>query len=335
MSTALDALVVRAAGLSTHLLDPPGRAALLRCGDLPHLARELSRLGYATAETRPEAADLELAIRRGAGARLRQLARWGPSAALGPLLFALEDLRSLRALVRGAAAAQPAEVRLAGLLPTPTLPERAQAELARAPAVGAVAALLATWRSPWAPALRPARAGEPDLLQLDVALARLAAGVALRAARDLGASWLRFVQEGIDLDNLRTARILAGRPHDLAPVALFLPGGRALPEPAFRRLATTEPDDLTRVLGKVLAGTPLAALLPPGPAQALTFERDVDELRRRQWRRAARREPLGAAPVVSYLLELRAEVSLLQHTVWGVALGAPPSRRRAVREGAG
>ncbi len=327
MTASLDALVVRAAGLSGHLLDPAGRAALLRAGDFAGIARELGTRGYAIADPRPDAPALELAVRRGAGARLRQLARWEPGEALGRLLFALEDQRSLRGLLRGAAAGVPAAARLAGLLPTPTLPERVQAELARQPSVAAIAALLAAWRSPFAPALRPARAGHPDLLALDVALARIAAGMALQAARGLGGGWRGFVRESIDLDNLRTALVLMGRGGELLPASLFLPGGEALTLEGCTRIAAAAPDQAGVIVPRALAGTTLAALLPPEIVDAATLERDVEDRRRQAWRRRARRDPLGAAPVVSYLLALRAEVVFLQRAVWGVALGAPPPRR--------
>ena len=327
MTASLDALVVRAAGHAAHLLDPAGRAALLRAGDFPALARELGAHGYAVPDPRPEAPALELAIRRGAGARLRQLARWEPGEALGRLLFALEDQRSLRALVRGAAAGLPADARLAGLLPTPTLPERVQAELARLPSVAAMAALLAAWRSPFAAALRPARAGHPDLLMLDVALARTAGEMVRQAARRLGGDWRGFVRETTDLDNLCTALLLMGRGGELLPASLFLPGGESLTLEGCTRIAGAAPDQAGVLLPRLLGGTPLAALLPPEIADPATLERDLDDLRRQAWRRRARRDPLGAAPVVSYLLALRAEVVFLQRAVWGVALGAPPLRR--------
>lgn len=327
MTATMDALVVRAAGLSAHLLDPAGRAALLRAVDFATIARELGARGYAVADPRPDAPALELAIRRGAGARLRQLARWEPGEALGRLLFALEDQRSLRGLLRGAAAGVPAEARLLGLLPTPTLPERVQAELARLPSVAAIAALLAAWRSPFAPALRPARAGHPDLLSIDVALARTAGAMALAAARQLGGGWRGFVREAIDLDNLRTALLLVGRGGDLLPASLFLPGGEALTLEGCTRIAAAAPDQVAALLPRVLAATTLAPLLPPEIGDPATLERDLADRRRQAWQRRARRDPLGAAPVVSYLLSLRAEVVFLQRAVWGVALGAPPPRR--------
>lgn len=328
MSAGLESFTVRAAGLAGRLLTPEGRHRILGATDLPTLARELSAAGYPSAEARPDAPSLELAVRRGASARLRQLARWDPEGRLGPLLFADEDRRSLRAVLRGAVAELSPEARLAGTLPTPRLPERALAELARQPSVAAIAALLAVWRSPYAEPLAAALEDKPDLLELEVALGRRIAADQLRAAgRDPG--WRDFVQESIDLDNLRTALILAGRGDEIEPAHLFMPGGAVLTAERFANIARA-PDAATgyRLAASAWAGTALAAPVDRGHIAPLALEPELEDLRRRAWRRRARGEPLGAAPVVYYLLRLRAEVRLLQRVVWGLALGAPPARRR-------
>ena len=330
MSRSNDALVVRAAGLSTRLLDQEGRAAAIRATDFGALTRDLAARGYLAEEIRPDATALEVAIRRGASARLRQLARWDPEGPLGPLLFAMEDRRSLRALLRGAQAALPADVRLAGLLPTPTLPERVLAELARQPSVAAMVGLLALWRSPYAPALAPARSGPPDLLALEVALARDTSRRALEVARRQGGGWTDFVRESIDLDNLRTALTLTGRGDELEPATHFLEGGDRLTEDRFRQIATAQdPDRAVQLAARVWDGTPLHPIILHHGRDPLRLERELDEARRQLWRRRARREPLGAAPIVSYLLRLRAEGQVLQRAVWGLALGAPALRRQA------
>ncbi len=328
MSAGLEAFTVRAAGLAGRLLTPEGRHRILGAPDLPGLARELSAAGYPSAEARPDAPSLELAVRRGASARLRQLAHWDPAGRLGPLLFADEDRRSLRAVLRGAVANLSPEARLAGTLPTPRLPERALTELARQPSVAAIAALLAVWRSPYAEPLAAALDDKPDLLELEVALGRRIAADQLRAAgRDAG--WRDFVRESIDLDNLRTALILAGRGDEIDPAHLFIPGGVVLTAERFASIART-PDAAAgyRLAASAWAGTALAAPVDRGHIAPLALEPELEDLRRRAWRRRARGEPLGAAPVVYYLLRLRTEVRLLQRVVWGLALGAPPARRR-------
>lgn len=332
MSAGLESLTVRAAGLAARLLTPEGSHRTLSATDLPTLARELSAAGYPSAEARPDAPALELAIRRGASARLRQLARWDSTGRLGPILFADEDRRSLRAVLRGAVAGLSPEARLSGTLPTPRLPERALNELARQPTIAAVAALLALWRSPYAAPLAAAQHGKPDLLELEVALGRQIGADQLQAAgADPG--WRDFVRESLDLDNLRTALILAGRGDEIAPDHLFIPGGAVLSADHFMRIARA-PDAAEgyRIAAPAWAGTPLAAAVDRGQVAPLALEPELADLRRRAWRRRARTEPLGAAPVVHYLLRLRAEVRLLQRAVWGLALGAPIARRRDTEE---
>ena len=52
-------------------------------------------------------------------------------------------------------------------------------------------------------------------------------------------------------------------------------------------------------------------------------------------RRSARHDPLGAAPVLAYVLRLRAQVVALRGYLWGVALGVPPAApRRGARDAA-
>lgn len=333
MSRAGEALVVRAAGLSTRLLGATGRSAVLAAPDLAALARELAARGYLSGEPRPDAAALEMGIRRGASARLRQLARWDPDATLAPLLFGGEDQRSLRALLRGAHAALPAEVRLAGLIPTPILPERVLAELARQPTVAAIATLLALWGSPYAEPLAPARSGPVELLKLEVTLARFITARALVAARRQGGGWSEFVQESIDGQNLETALTLAGRGDELEPEQHFLAGGARIDLEQFRRLARAGGRELAVPLAaRLWAGTPLEAAIRRSGEDPLELARAVDGYRRQHWRREARGAPLGAAPVIHYLLTLQADVRLLQRAAWGLALGAPPSRRQAATE---
>ncbi len=324
----MNALIVRAAGLSTHLLDADGRARVLGAADFSTLTRELAAAGYLSAESRPDAAALETAIRRGASARLRQLARWDQGQRLAPILFGDEDRRTLRALLRGAVAALPAEARLLGAIPTPTLPERVQAELARQQSVAAIVILLTLWRSPYAEPLQPGRTGEPDLLSLEVALGRAVLEDSLRAAgRDRG--WRDFLSESVDLDNLRTGLVLAGRGDELAPERLFLPGGAHLTQETFTGIArSASPEEGLSIAARAWAGDPLAGVFRRGGAALLSLESAIDTVRRRAWGRRARFEPLGAAPVVHYLLCLRREVVVLQRAVWSLSLGVPALERQ-------
>jgi hypothetical protein len=52
----------------------------------------------------------------------------------------------------------------------------------------------------------------------------------------------------------------------------------------------------------------------------------------RALRLEARRDPLGAAPVLAYVLRLRSQVVALRRCLWGMELGLPPAGRAAAFE---
>ena len=148
MKARWEDLATRARGLATHLLGRADLDGLARAESLDALADVLRARGFLPAGGPATPGALELAVRRMAGARLAVLAAWGHARnTLLAVVFEDEDRRSLRALLRGAVRAAPPEERLAGLIPTPGLPERALAELAGQPTPGAIAALLTAWGS--------------------------------------------------------------------------------------------------------------------------------------------------------------------------------------------
>src|SRR5690606_37304907 len=91
-----------------------------------------------------DASALDRAVTAVAEGEMRLLDRWltaGQRAALAPL-FADEDRRSLRRVLRGLAAGVPAARRAGGALPTPTLPRRLLAAVAQQPSPATVATML-------------------------------------------------------------------------------------------------------------------------------------------------------------------------------------------------
>lgn len=320
----------RARGLGTHLLDDAQLTRLAGAPDLPAVAEGLRAAGMLVPEnpagTTPAA--LDLAVRRAAAAALRTLARWcGPRAATLAVIFEDEDRRSLRAILRGAAQHAPPEARLAGLIPTPGLPEGPLQELSRQATAATVVALLVAWRHPYASALRPeATSAHPDLLLLEAALNRRFAERALTGARRGGPAaglLVRYVRDQIDLENAYTALNLAGTDRDARIDELFLPGGRRLPLERFRSTAVAP--------GAAVAAADLAAVLgepfrryaaDPGGMEEAALRLQIGALARAQ-----RLAPLGPAPALLFALRLRAQVIVLRRIVWGVALGAPPSLR--------
>jgi len=336
MTARCEALVARAAGLRSHLLDQAARQACARPHTLGGLARELAQRGYPIESTAPDAPDLETAIRRGAAARLRLLARWDPPGNATTILLAGEELRALRALVRGAVEGLPAEARLAGLIPTPRLPESGLDLLARQTGVADIAALLTRWRSPWAEAFAAARGTEPDLLAIETGLGRLFARRTLAAASRSCRRLTEYARESVDLLNLRSAVLLAGRTDEVDPAALFLPGGRLTRDDFLHTAAAPDGATLAERLGPRLGDTGLAEQLHRHAGEPTLLERGLAQWRLARWRAVARTEPLTAAPVIAYVLALQGEVTALLRLTWSIALGVPTPGAEAagVREAA-
>jgi vacuolar-type H+-ATPase subunit C/Vma6 len=318
-------LNARARGLGTHLLGARAVQGLAQAADVPALGDALRRHGYPLEEGAAAPELLELALRRMAAHRLRVLARWcGPRVAVLTVLFEDEDRRSLRAILRGAAQHAPADARLAGLIPTPALPERALRELANQPTPAAVVALLTAWRYPYGTALRPAVSpAQPDLFTLELLVNRTFAARATRAARGTGLL-ATYTRETIDIENACTAVVLAEQGRDVAPRETFLPGGRALSLAAFLKAGAMGTAALAgREIATALGGTPVGAVFANLNGDLTGLEEAILRARIHSLARAARRSPLGPAPLLAYALRLRAEVRDVQRIIWGVALRVP------------
>jgi len=317
-------LNARARGLATHLLSGPQVTMLAQAPDAAALGEALRHYGYPLEEGAASPAVLELALRRMAADRLRLLARWcGPRAGVLAVLFEDEDRRSLRALLRGTLQHAPAELRVAGLIPTPTLPERALRELADQATPAAVAALLTAWRNPYGSAiLAAASAAQPDLLTLELLINRTFATRASHAAR--GAGLLAdYVRETVDLENAYTALVLAEEGRDVSPRETFLAGGRHLSQAAFEAAcAAGSAAGAGRHIAAAFVNTHFGPVFarPSGDAG---LETAVLRARIHSLVRAGRVHPLGPAPLLTYALRLRAETLDVQRIIWGVALQAP------------
>jgi vacuolar-type H+-ATPase subunit C/Vma6 len=326
VKTRWEDLAARTRGLATHLLGPAQLADLATQADLPALADALRALGFPVAEERATMPErLELAVRRVAGARLWTLARWaGPRNAVLAVVFEDEDRRSLRALLRGAVLgpAAPPSQRLGGLIPTPELPERALAELARQPTAADVVTLLTAWRNPYGPPLAAAAAGTAvDLLALEHALNRTFAERARRGARAARSRDLsEFVRDTIDIENALAAFVMSAAPGGatLTVEPEVVPGGKRITQQLFLdAVGAAEPRAAARLLA--------ARLAPLLTADMLESEAAILNARRATLRQQVRRNAIGAATVLLYVLDLRAEALALQRIIWGLALAAPRS----------
>ena len=318
----------RARGLALHLLTRDELGQLTGACGLDELASRLRRAGFG--EGLPgrgaNASSLELAVRRAAAARHALMARWcGERSERLVVVFEDEDRRSLRALLRGASAGAAAERRLSGLIPTPSLPERALEELARLRTPGEIVAILALWRNPYAKALQ-AEVGrlEPGLLRLELALNRHFASRSVRAARWESRELRRFVTEAIDIENVVSALLLAPGSTDVEAEEAFLAGGTHVAREVFLLASRGGSTDASAsALAESLKSTPFAEPLRRHAGEPAKVERELFRARLREWMQEARSNPLSPAPFLAYMLRLRAQVMDLQNIVWGIAIGAP------------
>lgn len=334
-----DDVNARAKGLASHLLTPEAIAGLAEAGDLRELSRAFAGLGVVPEEIPDVTAPmLELALRRAAARELGLARRWlGPRAEVVAVALEAEDCRSLRALVRGAAAGVSAEARLTGLIPTPTLPERLLRELAGRSSIRDQAALLVAAGHPSGPPLLAAAANqEPDLFAVELAIARAFADRAIRGGRRGGKFLREYVGDLIDAANCRTALLLARRAGGEPPGPAFIPGGRRLTRERFERAASAgDSVSAARVLGEALGGGAGAALLLRHADSPAALEAALEEHQTERLMRAARLDPLGPAPLLLYLRRLRAQTVALGELVWSLDLEATPRSGRPVAAGGG
>jgi vacuolar-type H+-ATPase subunit C/Vma6 len=323
-------LLTRARGLSGHLLSRVTLRTLAAADDRRALSDALARIGYLAFPPNappPDDRAIEHAIRRVAARRFDLLERWSRDCddVLAPVIED-EDRRSIRAVVRGALGTVPPAWRTAGLIPTAALPARALDELALLNDVGAIGAALLALRHPFARVLADqARRERPDLFSLEQAVVRAWAARAGRAARKGDRSLRHYVERQVDLVNACAARLVAEQRSDAEPEALFVPGGTVVTMDDLRFAAAAANVEAIRDrLRPRVRGTPLAVAVAPGtraPDDAALTALIAE------YRTLARREPLGLAPVLLYVMRLRSEHRALQRMLWQLSLGVPTAAR--------
>lgn len=322
-ATPWPTLNARAAGMATHLLAASELRPLAHATSVNAFAEAIGRHSGTSVPHEPVAATLELSLRRAAAHQLSTLTRWAPSA---DSLFVLEleqDQRSLTVILRGlAAAAKPAE-RIAGLLPTRSLPEAALQRLSTASHPQQIGALLIAWQHPLAQAVIDNTAEPLDTLRVETALAREFARIAVRRIRRPGARFRAYVRESLDLLNITTALALIMFEEQVDVDAFFVPGGACVTRVAFAQaLKTRSYLDAAPILAAGLNDSPIARALRAWNGEP-DLERRLLRARAEQWRVYARRDPLSCAPAIAYLLDLRLELSNLQCILWGIDARVP------------
>jgi vacuolar-type H+-ATPase subunit C/Vma6 len=333
MATREIALIARARGLSTHLVSREMLETLAEADDLPNFAHGLSRLGAAIGPV-SEPSDvfaIERAIGRTANRHLRTLFRFQERRrGVLDVFAALQDRRSLRALLRGAAQGASPETRLDGVLPTPLLPQRALLELAYQASPAAVVGQLTLLGHPDAPRLLPiVQQSQPDLLAVDTALLRGFAERATRIASATDATLRDFVSAIIDVGNAQNALLVTSGPRDIDPAAIFVPRGRWLTASTFVSAAGAgSQESALDTIATAFARSPLASSVPVVASDFAYADRTFLIAVIRRLTRIAILEPLGTAPVLRVLLLIDAQCRDLRALAWGAVLGTPSLLRK-------
>lgn len=327
MARYLGDINTRARGLRTHLLPASDLERLARATSLLALQRELSALGYVRSDAPATAMSLEKAVRRHAAGQMRILDRWCMDERRAALAVILEDedRRSIQTILRGAQQGTATEVRMAGLIPTTSLPERALLTLAGQPTPTDVIRMLALWNHPLGVSLVAAASGpHPSLFEIEVELQRAFARRASARAHQGGSQLVEYVEQVVDVMNTWSA-LLHFVERDPAIVDMtFVEGGRWITRDVFHKLMTleTRPQVEKRLAWELRKS-----------ALGNAFQSEIEDLAQLEgtmlraqidWQnRAVRVDPSGAAPIIGFAIELRAEVVNLRRIIWGVALEAP------------
>jgi vacuolar-type H+-ATPase subunit C/Vma6 len=270
---------------------------------------------------------LEKAVRRHAADQMGILDRWCMDDRRAALAVILEDedRRSIQTILRGAQQGTAAEVRMAGLIPTTSLPERALLTLAGQPTPTDVIRMLALWNHPLGVPLVAAASGpHPSLFEIEVELQRAFARRASARAHQGGSQLVEYVEQVVDVMNTWSA-LLHFVERDPAIVDMtFVEGGRWITRDVFHKLMTLETrPQVEKRLAWELRRSALGS----------AFQGEIEDLAQLEgtmlraqidWQnRAVRVDPSGAAPIIGFAIELRAEVVNLRRIIWGVALEAP------------
>jgi vacuolar-type H+-ATPase subunit C/Vma6 len=327
MARYLGDINARARGLRTHLLAASELERLARANNLTALQRELSALGLVRSETPATPASLEQAIRRHTASQMAVLERWCSDGrrATFAVIFEDEERRSIQAILRGAAHGTASDVRMAGLIPTGALTERALRTLSSQPTPADVVRMLVLWSHPFGPPLIGAASKpNPSLFEIEVELARTFARRASAHAHEGGRQLVEYVEQVVDVLNAWSA-LLHFVERDPSIVDLtFVEGGRWVTREVFIALMSLETlRDVANRLAWELRKSALASAFR-GESEDLT-ELESAVLRAQiEWQnRSVRIDPTGASPVIGFAIELRAELLNLRRIIWGVALRAP------------
>ena len=327
MARYLGDINTRARGLRNHLLPASELERLARATSLSALQRELHGLGFARADAPTTPTSLEQDIRRHAANQMAVLDRWCNEDRRDTLavIFEDEDRRSIQAILRGAEQGLGSEARMAGLVPTTSLSEKALRALSSQPTPADVARMLVLWDHPFgAPLVGAASGPHPSLFELEVELERAFARRASDHAHEGGSQMVEYVEQIVDVMNSWSALLhFAERDPSIADIA-FVEGGRWLTRDVFQSLMSLETlRDVEKRLAWEFRKSALASAFREDIGDLAELESRVLQAQIVWQQRSIRMDPSSAAPVIGFAIELRAQALDLRRIIWGVALRAP------------
>ncbi|MBW2233164.1 MAG: V-type ATPase subunit [Deltaproteobacteria bacterium] len=323
MSPTLSDVGVRARGLATHLLSEDALRRFAHSSGSGVLAGALQAAGYWPAPSQAGPAPsvvetIDAAIEREVRRRLDVLALWlGERRPLLAAVFDYEERRAIRFWLRGIFSLEEDRVPHHLAPGASGLSRRPREEIAAAVDATALVRALQRAGSPFAEPLQAAlRDRGEDRDALEDALDRTFFARALRAGERLGGRLLGWARDEIDLENAWDALAGAG--------GRFVEGGQQLDSEQHDAVAG-EPTEAVRRrrLDQLFARSALSRVFhdPALPSSAL--ESRARAVRIANEHRATRLDPLGAAPILEFVMRLRAERADLRRINWGVAQGRP------------
>lgn len=189
-----------------------------------------------------------------------------------------------------------------------------------------VVRMLVLWKHPFGNALIEAVTGpRPSLFDAEVALQRAFAHRALAHARKAGSDLVEYARQVVDLMNAWSVLLHFPEREEEIGDAVFIAGGGRIDRETFDDLMNADSVEQARDnLVRALKGSALGAAFS-GDTELAAMDVAVLRAQIEEQRQAARLRPEGAAPLILFCLELRAEVLDLRRIVWGIVLQTPTS----------
>ena len=135
---------------------------------------------------------------------------------------------------------------------------------------------------------------------------------------------VEYVRQVIDLMNAWSALLhFAEREPKLVDLT-FIEGGEYITRPVFERLmGVSTREEVEKELARQLRDSALAPVFRQAIDEIAALESAALRAQIAWQHRSMRIDPGSAAPVIGFVIELRAQALSLRRVIWGVALRAP------------